>query len=426
MTAVLGEAKQRFLESILRAAQERVLRDYAHLLAGTRQDAAQRTQLMTVVQRVVIELGGPLGRTERTALAEQVLSEIVGWGPLDELLRDPEVTDILVNGSECVYVERGGQLHRTGVRFRDEQHLLDTIGRIVAPLGRRIDQLSPYVDARLPDGSRVNAVIPPLAVGGPVLTIRKFRRRRFTLQDFVANGSISAAMCQFLAFCARARCNLLIAGGTGSGKTTLLNALLLALPPEAERVITIEDAAELSLPGMHAVSLEARPAGIEGQGEVTIRHLVRNALRMRPDRIVVGEVRGPEAFDMLQAMHTGHDGSLSTIHANSPADALHRMENMVHMAGTELPHQAVAEQVRSAVDLVVHQARCADGQRRVIAIAWVDRSRPEGLRPAYTWSPARGFQAEEGAVACPPQAAEKFQRYGVSLPVEGEEEAVCL
>lgn len=313
---------------------------------------------------------GALTEAERADVRARVERLAAGLGPLEPLLADPEVDEVMVNGPGQVWVERAGRLERTGVAFGSERELLHAIERILAPLGRRVDEATPLCDARLADGSRVNVVIPPLALEGPCLTIRRFRPRGFSLGDLVANGTLSASLAEFLSACVRARVTILVCGGTGSGKTTTLNALSGAIPA-GERIVTIEDAAELQLRQEHVVRLEARPPSLEGRGEVTIRDLVRNALRMRPDRIVVGEVRGAEALDLLVALNTGHAGSLTTLHANSPADALRRLETLALMAGVGLPHAAVREQAARAVDLVVHQARLPDGTRRVLAVAEV-------------------------------------------------------
>ena len=319
---------------------------------------------------LLAESGLALARREREEVVRQTLAEMRGLGPLQPLLDDDGVSEIMVNGPDQVFVERAGRLHRADVSFRDHAHLLQTIQKIVAPLGRRIDESSPMVDARLPDGSRVNAVIPPLAVRGAALTVRKFSRRPLEMEDLIAQGTLVPEMALVLRAAVAGRLNILVSGGTGSGKTTTLNALS-AFIGEGERVVTIEDAAELRLQQPHVVTLESRPANSEGQGRVGIRELVINALRMRPDRIVVGEVRGGEALDMLQAMNTGHDGSLTTAHANSPRDVLGRLETMVLMAGAELPSRAIREQIASAVDLTVHQARLRDGTRRVTHITEV-------------------------------------------------------
>ena len=302
------------------------------------------------------------------AVGREILDEALGLGPLEALLADDSVTEIMVNGPKNVYVERGGRLEKTGRSFADEASLVSAIERIVSPLGRRVDESQPYVDARLPDGSRVNVVIHPLSLVGPCITIRKFARRRLYDRDLIAKGTFTADMAAFLRACVLARKNVVVSGGTGSGKTTLLNVLSNYLPP-AERILTIEDAAELRLAQPHVVRLEARPPNLEGRGAVTIRDLVRNALRMRPDRIIVGECRGGEALDMLQAMNTGHDGSLTTVHANSPRDVVSRLETMVLMSGIELPSRAIREQIASAVDVVVHEARLPDGSRKVTCIS---------------------------------------------------------
>jgi pilus assembly protein CpaF len=297
-------------------------------------------------------------------LVAGIVDDAVGLGPLDPLLRDRRVTEVIANGPGRVYAERGGRLVREPVAFRDDEHLRQVIDRVVSSVGRRVDESSPMVDARLADGSRVNAVLPPIALDGPLLTIRKFARAPFRVEDLVAAGSLTAGQADMLEGCVRGRLNVVVSGGTGTGKTTLLNALAGFIDP-AERIVTVEDAAELRLPQPHVARLESRPPNVEGRGEVTLRALVRNALRMRPDRIVVGEVRGGEALDMLQAMNTGHDGSLTTVHASSPADAVRRIETMALMAGLDLPHVAVREQVESAVDVIVHLVRDGDGSRHV-------------------------------------------------------------
>jgi len=305
-----------------------------------------------------------LGPADARRLVAGIVDDTVGLGPLDSLLRDRGVTEVIANGPDRVYAERSGRLVRESVAFRDEEHLRQVIDRVVSSVGRRVDESSPMVDARLPDGSRVNAVLPPIALDGPLLTIRKFARAPFRVDDLVAAGSLTPAQADLLERCVRGRLNIVVSGGTGTGKTTLLNALAGFIDP-AERIVTVEDAAELRLPQPHVARLESRPPNVEGRGEVTLRALVRNALRMRPDRIVVGEVRGGEALDMLQAMNTGHDGSLTTVHASSPADAVRRIETMALMAGLDLPHLAVREQVASAVDVIVHLVRDGDGSRRV-------------------------------------------------------------
>jgi len=314
----------------------------------------------------------PLTREERRELVRQLTDDILGYGPLESLLRDDSVTEIMVNTPDRVYVERGGKLELSGVHFVDNAHVLRIIDKIVSQIGRRVDEASPMVDARLPDGSRVNAIIPPLALNGPTLTIRKFSRDPYTMNDLISFGSLTPKSAQFLAACVKGKLNILIAGGTGTGKTTTLNAMSAFIPGD-ERIVTIEDAAELQLQQEHVITLESRPANIEGKGEIRIRELVRNALRMRPDRIIVGEVRGAETLDMLQAMNTGHEGSLTTIHANTPRDALSRLETLVMTAGVELPHRAIREQIASAFDLLVQISRLVDGSRRITHITEVLR-----------------------------------------------------
>ena len=335
------------------------------------------------VRELVDAEAAPLPEADREELAARVILLATGLGPLEPLLADPSVDEVMVNGPQAVYVERGGRLERAPVEFAGEAELLHAIERVLAPLGRRVDEASPLCDARLADGSRVNVVIPPLSLSGPCLTVRRFRREGFSLRELVANGTLPPDLAELLAVCVAARASILVSGGTGSGKTTTLNALSGAIPGE-ERIVTIEDAAELRLRQRHVVRLEARPANLEGRGEVTIRQLVRNALRMRPDRIVVGEVRGAEALDMLQALNTGHDGSLTTVHANSSEDALRRVETLALMAGVGLPHAAVRDQAAGALDLVVHQARLADGARAVSSVGEVVRvAGGAGVRELY-------------------------------------------
>ncbi len=306
----------------------------------------------------------------RQQITREVMDEVLGYGPIQSLLNDPDVSEVMVNGPKKVYVEKKGKLTKTGVTFENDNHVIRVIERIVLPLGRRIDPDSPTVDARLPDGSRVNAIVPPVALDGPSITIRKFRRDKLTMQQLIEYGSITPQMAEFLKACVISRLNIVISGGTGSGKTTLLN-VLSGLIPEDERIVTIEDAAELQLQQDHIVRLETKPASLEGKSQVTIRDLVRNSLRMRPDRIVVGECRGGETLDMLQAMNTGHDGSLTTLHANTPRDALSRLETMVLMAGMDLPVKVIRQQVSAAIDLIVQQTRLKDGSRKVTAISEV-------------------------------------------------------
>jgi pilus assembly protein CpaF len=329
-----------------------------------------RNTIQDLFDQILAEENIVLSRPERVRLFEQIVAEILGFGPLQSLLEDDKINEIMVNGAKNIYVERDGKLHRVPITFESDEHVMRIIDRIVSPMGRRIDESSPYVDARLPDGSRVNAVIPPISLVGPTITIRKFFRNPLTIEQLIEFGTITPEAVQFLKACVEARLNIMISGSTGSGKTTLLNVLSQFIPND-ERIITIENAAELQLRQEHVVTLESRPPNIEGRGEVTIRQLVINALRMRPDRIIVGEIRDEAALDMLQAMNTGHDGSMTTAHSNSPRDTLARIETMVLMAGMDLPVRAIREQVSSALDLVVHQERFRDGTRKVVNITEV-------------------------------------------------------
>lgn len=329
-----------------------------------------RRAILELFEQILDEENIVLSRPERNRMFEQIVAEILGFGPLSALLDDDSTTEIMVNGYKNIYVERKGKLFKVPMSFESNEHVMRIIERIVAPLGRRIDESSPYVDARLPDGSRVNAVIPPISLVGPVITIRKFSKKPITIEQMVDYGSITAEAVEFLRAAVIARINIIISGGTGSGKTTLLNVLSGYIPDD-ERIVTIENAAELQLRQEHVVTLESRPANIEGRGEITIRQLVVNALRMRPDRIVVGEIRDEAALDMLQAMNTGHDGSMTTAHSNSPRDTLSRLETMTMMAGMDLPARAIREQVSSAIDLVIHQERMRDGTRKVTYISEV-------------------------------------------------------
>jgi pilus assembly protein CpaF len=325
-------------------------------------------KVTTAISEILDEEGRLLTDADRARLIEEIKNELLGLGPLEPLLWDDEITDILVNGPSQVYVERGGKLYLTDVSFQDDQHLMLIIDRIVSQVGRRVDEASPMVDARLPDGSRINAVIPPLALDGPALSIRRFGKRRYSVDDLVAKDSITPDMVEFIRAIIRARLNVLVCGGTGSGKTTMLNCISAFIPVD-ERVVTIEDSAELVLQQPHVVRLETRPPNVEGKGEVTARELVRNTLRMRPDRIIVGEVRGSEVFDMLQAMSTGHDGSLCTIHANTPRDSMGRLEMMMLLAGWSIPQRAMRQQIASALNVIVHVSRLSDGTRKVMRIS---------------------------------------------------------
>lgn len=367
----------------------------------------------------------PLSREERRDLVRQITDDILGYGPLEPFLRDDAVTEVMVNGGANIYIERAGKIEETTSSFLDDAHLLRIIDKIVSQVGRRVDESSPMVDARLPDGSRVNAIIPPLALTGPSLTIRKFSRDPYTMNDLIGFGTLSPKAAHFLAAAVRGKLNVLISGGTGTGKTTLLNACSAYVPGE-ERIITIEDAAELQLQQRHTVRLESRPANIEGKGEVRIRELVRNSLRMRPDRIIVGEVRGAETVDMLQAMNTGHDGSLTTIHANSTRDALARLESMVLMAGVDLPLRAIREQISSAFDLIVHISRLVDGSRRVTHVTEVLGMEADvvTLQELFVARPPEEEQASKvlklllplSPTGLKPHFLEKLSVNGVALP----------
>jgi len=349
--------------------QNRLLAELDPSLDITKTDDVRKT-IQSLFEQILSEENIVLSRPERARLFEQISAEILGLGPLQPLLEDESVTEIMVNGAKNIYIERKGKIHRVPVTFESNDHVMRIIDRIVAPLGRRIDESSPYVDARLADGSRVNAVIPPVSLVGPTLTIRKFAKVPITLEQLVQFETLTPEALQFLKACVESRLNVVISGGTGSGKTTLMNILSGFIPGD-ERIITIENAAELQLRQEHVVTLESRPPNIEGRGEITIRQLVINSLRMRPDRIIVGEIRDDAALDMLQAMNTGHDGSMTTLHSNSPRDTLSRLETMTLMAGMELPVRAIREQVASAVDLIIHQERMRDGSRKVTNITEV-------------------------------------------------------
>ncbi|MEE8219817.1 MAG: CpaF family protein [bacterium] len=364
----------------------------------------------------------PLNHSEREVLVEEVLHEVLGYGPLEHLLKDYSITDILVNNYNSVYIERKGILEKTNIRFKNNEHLLHIIHRIVAAVGRRIDDSSPMVDARLPDGSRVNAIIPPLALDGPCLSIRRFGSIPLKFEDLIRFQSILPEMVEFLTGCVKAKLNILISGGTGSGKTTLLN-VLSSFIPEGERIVTIEDSAELQLQQPHVVRLETRPPNIEGKGEVTQRDLVKNTLRMRPDRIVIGEVRGGEALDMLQAMNTGHEGSLTTIHANTTRDALMRLETMVAMAGLDLPDKAIRQQVSSAIDIMIQANRLPDGKRKIVQIAELTGMEGETVTTQDIFIfDQQGVDGNGNvfgvfrATGIRPSCVERMEAYGVRLP----------
>ena len=384
---------------------------------------ALRERVMSKINEHLAREAG-IAREDRLRLADEIADDTLGHGPIERLLADESVTEIMINGPFDVWIEREGKLHHTGVSFNDEWHLRRIINKIVAQVGRRVDESSPMVDARLPDGSRVNAVLPPVSLTGPLMTIRKFSKARWDMRDLIGLGTVTDQSVDFLDRCIRAELNILISGGTGSGKTTLLNAMSTAIPNK-DRIVTIEDSAELRLNQRHVLRLESRPKNIEGKGEIPIRLLVRNSLRMRPDRIIVGEVRGAEALDMLQAMNTGHDGSLCTVHSNSPRDALARIETMVLMAGYDLPMKAIRQQVASALDLIVHLERLNDGSRKVVAITEVQGMESDviTLQELFTFEidEVTSSRAVIGALRSSglrPTFTAKFEKHGELLPTE--------
>jgi pilus assembly protein CpaF len=409
----------------LKAAIHRKLIQKLNLDRLTKLDRdSVRAELSVIIENLVVSEGTPITFLERERLSQEVLDEVFGLGPLEPLLHDPTVSDILVNTYKRVYVERRGILEPTGVQFRDDAHLMLIIDRIVSAVGRRVDESSPMVDARLADGSRVNAIIPPLAIDGPCLSIRRFGHDRLQADDLVRNHSLTQAMLDLLQGCVRARLNVLVYGGTGSGKTTMLNCLSSYIS-DKERIVTIEDAAELQLRQDHIVRLETRPANIEGKGAIRQRQLLINSLRMRPDRIVIGEVRGEEALDMLQAMNTGHDGSLTTIHANSPRDALARLETMVAMASVNLPERAIRRQIASAIDLVIQAARLSDGKRKVISMSEVTGMESEVITMQEIFVFEKKGISEKGEVlgeftptGIRPKFAERLAVAGIQLPTK--------
>jgi pilus assembly protein CpaF len=412
-------ARESFREAKFRV-QNRLINELDPKLDLSNQVEVRR-QIEELFGKIADEEGLALTRAERVRMLEQITDEILGLGPLEPLLRDETITEVMVNGPQQVYIEREGRLELTNVTFQNDEHVMKIIQRIIAPIGRRVDESSPMVDARLADGSRVNAIIPPLSLVGPVITIRKFSATPFTVEDLVRFGTATPEMFEFLEACVKARLNIFVSGGTGSGKTTMLN-ILSSFIPDDERIVTIEDAAELQLRQEHVVTLEARPANIEGKGAIPIRELVRNALRMRPDRIVVGECRSAEALDMLQAMNTGHDGSMSTGHANTPRDMLSRLETMVLMAGMDLPLRAIREQIASAVDLIVHQNRLKDGSRKIVNITEVQGMEGDVIvmQDIFVFEQTNVIEGKIQGKLRPtgirPKFVEKFEVAGIHLP----------
>lgn len=393
------------------------------VLSAVHQDAAQVEQVIgNYVEKVLEENPFAVAVSERSKIVSDLKDEMLGLGPIEVLLKDPTVTEVMVNGPKKIFVERMGRLQLTDIQFHDDSHVMNIIERILSPIGRHIDESVPLVDARLEDGSRVNIIIPPLSLVGPCITIRKFATKALSVDNLITFGTLDRKMADFIKACIQARINILVSGGTGSGKTTTLN-VLSSFIPENERIVTIEDAAELKLQQEHVVTLESRPANIEGNGEITIRDLVKNALRMRPDRIIVGEVRGGEALDMLQAMNTGHDGSLTTAHANNPRDALSRLETMVLMAGFEMPIRAIREQVSSAIELILQQSRLKDGSRKITYITEVQHMEGDVITTQDLFRFEQTGMDENGkltghfvSTGMQPGFMDKFQVNGVSLP----------
>ena len=403
---------------------ERLLTVLDLSLLETIDESKARKEIREIALQIIVEESAPLSVKQRTVVIQRIEDEVMGLGPLEPLLADKTISDILVNGAKSVYIERRGKLERTNVTFNDDAHLLNTIDRIVSAVGRRIDESSPMVDARLSDGSRVNAIIPPLAIDGPSVSIRRFAVELLSADDLISLGTISAEMAKVLEVIVKARLNVLISGGTGSGKTTTLN-ILSGFIPEDERVVTIEDSAELQLQQPHVVRLETRPPNIEGRGEVSSRDLVRNSLRMRPERIIVGEVRGAEALDMLQAMNTGHDGSLTTVHANTPRDALGRIENMVSMTGINFPIKALRAQIAAAIDIVIQVSRMEDGSRKLVSIQEINGMEGEIITMSELFTFDRSSIGDDGKVIGKIKATGVIPAFykglaarGIDLPIE--------
>lgn len=425
--ATANDAIDTAYQSVKKTVHHRLIEEMSPqeqmILTAVHQDAAQVEQVIgSYVEKVMEDAPFVVPVTERVRIVSDLKDEMLGLGPIEILLKDPSVTEVMVNGPKKIFVERNGRLQLTDVQFHDDGHVMNIIERILSPIGRHIDEAVPLVDARLEDGSRVNIIIPPLSLIGPCITIRKFANRALSVEDLISFGTLDRKMADFIKACIQARINILVSGGTGSGKTTTLN-VLSSFIPENERIVTIEDAAELRLQQEHVVTLESRPANIEGSGEITIRDLVKNALRMRPDRIIVGEVRGGEALDMLQAMNTGHDGSLTTAHANSPRDALSRLETMVLMAGFEMPIKAIREQISSAIELVLQQSRLKDGSRKITHITEIQHMEGEIITTQELFRFEQTGMDENGklmghfvATGMQPGFMEKFQINGVSLP----------
>jgi len=420
-----GRAADPFTDLKSRAHDALFARLGSRLFDSSLSESQLRSHVVQEIGWIMEGEKAPLSAAERQRIVEEISDDVLGHGPIEKLIADATVTEIMVNSTDPIYVERLGKLERTDVRFVSQEHLRRVIERIVSKIGRRIDESSPMVDARLADGSRVNAVIPPLSVDGPSLTIRKFSKDPYQVADLIGFGTMTEGMAELLTACVNGKLNVLVTGGTGTGKTTLLNVLSGFIPSE-ERIVTIEDAVELQLHQDHVVRLESRPANIEGKGAVTIRDLVRNSLRMRPDRIVVGEVRGGEALDMLQAMNTGHDGSLSTVHANTPRDALARLETMVLMAGLELPARAIREQIASAIDLIVQLTRLRDGTRRITHVTEVEGMENDTITLSdvfmFDYSAGIGpdgkFLGSARPTGIRPKFSERLNDLGIQLPAE--------